>query len=110
MRISDWSSDVCSSDLQRARIVFLVPTMDLRGSKGRDMHCKNHVVTVCCFVQECLAAAWRFSCMYEYGAVAEDGVGYCRDSCIATLDSCESVRDLQRCTVDRKSTRLNSSH
>src|SRR3546814_13093009 len=30
MRISDWSSDVCSSDLLKARIVFGVPDQDDR--------------------------------------------------------------------------------
>src|SRR3546814_4700677 len=96
MRISDWSSDVCSSDLARA----LVAILERRGEPRivvRDLGVELHVIE---------AFAERLPC--GFAEVAR------RDMLTATV---ERQRDVviarQRLTADaedRKSTRLNSSH
>src|SRR3546814_9340317 len=78
MRISDWSSDVCSSDLSRYR----------PGSS----------------VASCAAAKVR--------AVFDDRIlrAWPRSGAGATPTATSSPPSDRNCQVDRKSTRLNSSH
>src|SRR3546814_7891129 len=102
MRISDWSSDVCSSDLQRFGKDFwqIIARRDLsNASKGEDF---DHICSIC--------GLDAFPC---------DGnarpVNFIRSD---QENECGCRRSLYRATVsanpsytsDRKSTRLNSSH
>src|SRR3546814_5863412 len=88
MRISDWSSDVCSSDLL-AKIVLRLPpeqrpcardVEDIVVVAAVDHPRLDEVVATECFVLQ-------------------------NDPCF-----CERLRDTDCLPADRKSTRLNSSH
>src|SRR3546814_7322906 len=98
MRISDWSSDVCSSDLPAAQLIY--PSrgvMILETAAG-------------CWVVPPQQACWlpsnenhrvQTSAGFEMLSV------YCRGSVLRRLPEAPGVVAVSR---DRKSTRLNSSH
>src|SRR3546814_6573398 len=97
MRISDWSSDVCSSDLRVGRIgggqgfhllpvdAFFVEDLDRSGDDGR--------------------AFQRVHLVWKPGALGKEDVALCR-----FLPGHDRVRPERVDPGDRKSTRLNSSH
>src|SRR3546814_8072203 len=98
MRISDWSSDVCSSDLDRDRVVEVGQhPLDRRFPLGDDL------VGAIEFEQPDGSESWRD---VNVGRLA--GESGPRD---AVLNDAEG-RDhyAEHGGVDRKSTRMNSSH
>src|SRR3546814_955723 len=97
MRISDWSSDVCSSDLLKAcaPTIFIWNTpaifeLAARGSNARRDRFANFL--------RCKGDALART-FYEF---------------LLTIDAAQKTRAIAECgidrTLDRKSTRLNSSH
>src|SRR3546814_7166746 len=102
MRISDWSSDVCSSDLlSQIRLAACAPRAEARGAPGSARPDELVIAVV---------------------ALAERRVDRCRERRIVELEAqifrAGLARRLgpgrteldARCAEDRKSTRLNSSH
>src|SRR3546814_8488576 len=103
MRISDWSSDVCSSDLERRAFAHQLAEADLAAKALLQLQCN---------LGQHQAVEAEFD---EIGAAV--GVGK-----IESRDVLEEVLELRDqawfaihggnrlCLRDRKSTRLNSSH
>src|SRR3546814_4548592 len=119
MRISDWSSDVCSSDLlNRTRIDRPavpkpgtgVPLPDfgdriLRLRRGSDAGGADALVDVAVELPEIgLEAADHLACRLVIGPLVAPGVPRLQD---LVRDLRAGLRDHQ---ADRKSTRLNSRH
>src|SRR3546814_1209867 len=124
MRISDWSSDVCSSDLYRA----IISTIG-----GREADARSHIHVV-------LGALEHFWLRREYRSVREQATGLLLRRLIADLQDCRAILNTLLGVLnehtdvyvyltqwltghillselnatspdpDRKSTRLNSSH
>src|SRR3546814_1908889 len=102
MRISDWSSDVCSSDLRLVRALALLEIgglavelggFDFRtGEAGLDQVVLGQKVRV----------------LQAQALLQPAAVGIGLDADRGDADIAEHVPERQ--TVDRKSTRLNSSH
>src|SRR3546814_3288914 len=108
MRISDWSSDVCSSDLQIA--------MDQNGDLSLNL------------TPETAAAMWKAGLINEsqLGAIADggharfsfahndllvsSGTDFSRSARSDTSTRFEAGKQAGPDTIDRKSTRLNSRH
>src|SRR3546814_4035769 len=89
MRISDWSSDVCSSDLVRAMIFFLTKS----GFTGSFDPVRVRLGRSC--------SDWQ----------RKTRLGECRAGLEArSVDRLRFERRLGAVRLDRKSTRLNSSH
>src|SRR3546814_6942160 len=82
MRISDWSSDVCSSDLARPRDSLVLAAVG-------DLHVTD-------------SSEHRYRAMFEEISARADILALCGD-----LTNFGKTREAE---VDRKSTRLNSSH
>src|SRR3546814_6388149 len=104
MRISDWSSDVCSSDLAEARALVLAVqrAVDLPElAQGRRNVLARHADAVVAHLEDVavLGAAVDAEADPAAGGGELDGV-----------DKQVQQRLLQLALVDRKSTRLNSSH
>src|SRR3546814_8294891 len=100
MRISDWSSDVCSSDLRYVRARSLTATADLEraGIVGA-----GRIIIFASNDNETLAAALAITAVNRGGHIVcffEEG----ENDRLLTAH-CPEVE-----VVDRKSTRLNSSH
>src|SRR3546814_3628868 len=103
MRISDWSSDVCSSDLHEALDTDTTPTLE-----GEYWLMHNH------FAQA--EGVANLDKVPEAGALIAIGFakplggvgGYARYIAIAPADWPHGVSVID--APDRKSTRLNSSH
>src|SRR3546814_4679919 len=101
MRISDWSSDVCSSDLvsRFSELVRLGGEADYHGAladvdhAGQAHHALEHLDVV-------RAAG------VAQGGVAGQGAHFVEFAAVANRDG----RGQQAGVEDRKSTRLNSSH
>src|SRR3546814_1375548 len=97
MRISDWSSDVCSSDLESARFPQSLledvggPLADRRGENREGLNGRCMELVEAGMVARRIGAFEAFENIATIGRGAETG--------IARLDR-----------KDRKSTRLNSSH
>src|SRR3546814_7748601 len=94
MRMSDWSSDVCSSDLRRildggdgVADAGLADVLDLRGDEA-DL------------------ARPQFAQLLDLGPETADAVDQMLGAADHELDALALLDD----AVDRKSTRLNSSH
>src|SRR3546814_8558434 len=86
LRISDWSSDVCSSDLKRLRRSQIVPRPQQRQGHLYSMFAAKPLDAIA-FVAGHLALA-----------------------CVEQLPKNEPTLLIDIATPDRKSTRLNSSH
>src|SRR3546814_8009130 len=105
MRISDWSSDVCSSDLLRQLVETILRDLDLLGRLDVE-------VVVEGVVHHVLAERDELAAQVE----VVDGlavVGGIDDGDVARLELGQILRAAdvgQRALLDRKSTRLNSSH
>src|SRR3546814_2943550 len=104
MRISDWSSDVCSSDLARqvgkyADRVFAAIEFDQRDALGEARFGILRILGQ--MVVELVQRIGRVTAVDQrLRLLCGAGVGECHRR------KCESTRD----DGDRKSTRLNSSH
>src|SRR3546814_6770366 len=109
MRISDWSSDVCSSDLWPPRFLALAAwsigaRVKIVGKPlGHDaFYVSNHLNWV-----DILALGGHGRCAF----VAHDGIaGWPIIGWLAEQNHTIFVARESRRHVDRKSTRLNSSH
>src|SRR3546814_10414877 len=103
MRISDWSSDVCSSDLELERYANLVN----EHFAGRDLVNLRQAL-----MQEAADAQAHVNLLLrEAAAIAEQAL---RPQGVSTGDYVFAGRPnlmgFQELAEDRKSTRLNSSH
>src|SRR3546814_6798021 len=113
MRISDWSSDVCSSDLHRAEgetgDSARYPRTDVvarreGGRPGPCVHFNGHIDVVA------VGHGWTVE---PFEGVVRDGRVYGRGACdmkgglAAAVIAVEALLEENK---DRKSTRLNSSH
>src|SRR3546814_7885737 len=101
MRISDWSSDVCSSDVTRQLMALMNDEAELAGVLGHEV---GHVAAQ--HSKKRQSAATRNSILGVLGAVLGSAIGDnggLRGGLGGLLQN-NSMR------VDRKSTRLNSSH
>src|SRR3546814_1774002 len=96
MRISDWSSDVCSSDLQLAEAAAL-QRLDF-GRLGNLDPISRHLVARKCRDHVCEIGALAFQPLLLRGWQPDDRSG----------DGGDNLRGVG--CGDRKSTRLNSSH
>src|SRR3546814_9751612 len=110
MRISDWSSDVCSSDLLTQRLLWpLTHLADITDLYNRAMASVQRVFALLALPvaehgNEPLALPAR-------GEVQFDGVGFAYGSHQVLTDfSLTIAAGASVALVDRKSTRLNSSH
>src|SRR3546814_1329299 len=105
MRISDWSSDVCSSDLL---IVLIAGGRGVRGAEDEAPEQVHHVDGA--LGVENLAAVgdvvFRAARLQRHIVAAEQAVG--NDARRGVGWQADGIADAQR--EDRKSTRLNSSH
>src|SRR3546814_4303346 len=114
MRISDWSSDVCSSDLIADQRVRPVDGSVLRDRTCRDAFREEHRLVAALVVIERRAAAAQIR-PRAIGTLARPGEDH-RAHRIVGVALVERRDDLQHhlggegVHPDRKSTRLNSSH
>src|SRR3546814_4475522 len=108
MRISDWSSDVCSSDLATGRISHgRVATMQSTFEQtGRVRHFQRHRHAVHTMHVECNTVGMEMDVQqpgHQKAAVEIDHFGTVATE-TGPADFADSI------ALDRKSTRLNSSH
>src|SRR3546814_9045591 len=105
MRISDWSSDVCSSDLSIAGLSLIL----LLSSAGRGSAAPELIVNESAFACHHHGKQLMLSCPMPRQAYHKEGVGAGRFFCDQSFlpPSAEISTWWDR---DRKSTRLNSSH
>src|SRR3546814_5335878 len=101
MRISDWSSDVCSSDLTQAPTqgsVILAAVLLKLGTYG--------------FIRVALAILPEAAVEWApwIGLLAVIGIIYGALGCLAQTDMKRLIAFSSVAHIDRKSTRLNSSH
>src|SRR3546814_9468546 len=107
MRISDWSSDVCSSDLHAGFIVAVSRGRYISGPTlrrlARPENDTNRILVQ--ITAPILAKLSRRTCRVCHLGVLEDGM---MTYLIKEGDAQDHT--LSRQGIDRKSTRLNSSH
>src|SRR3546814_1497912 len=107
MRISDWSSDVCSSDLICCDNILLDPTAatDVRG------HAVALETPAEIIAKKVFYRGWSLQPrdMFDLAAVAEH---FGSDYVLSALKQCppDKCKTALEVIEDRKSTRLNSSH
>src|SRR3546814_1044261 len=101
MRISDWSSDVCSSDLRTGFAVAIVHR--LLGVHEDDLMHDYLLTNTAGKIEERIAQG-AAHIRSRYGAEIHD------DAIRALMSVNPIYLDAALATVDRKSTRLNSSH
>src|SRR3546814_1803579 len=125
MRISDWSSDVCSSDLPRLRAdfgadlaavqwvlngyVLALASLTLIGGALADVHGKSRMLSLGCILFGLASAAcalapsvaWLIAARIVQGTAA---------AVVAPASLALIGATYPRAERDRKSTRLNSSH
>src|SRR3546814_7844618 len=104
MRISDWSSDVCSSDLVQAKVTRLV---------GNDKEGAAYVTSYLAGDRPTPGAAADMMVHFAArgglpSAMESSQFGY--NAMTEVMNTIESVRSQKNPATDRKSTRLNSSH
>src|SRR3546814_4528414 len=111
MRISDWSSDVCSSDLLPFRELLEIPAANAKGGFAAvecyEMHARHVLRDPDAFDQRVLQRIRR--------AVEQSAVDYItlvrrRAEIQAACNAATEGFDAVVMPTDRKSTRLNSSH
>src|SRR3546814_4890561 len=122
MRISDWSSDVCSSDLarrhrpvadhrDRAAGLVLQPVRDRKAERGADrgrrMRRPERVVLALAALGEARQAA---ALAQRADAVAAPGQYLVRIALVPDVPPQLVARRVEHIMAARKSTRLNSSH
>src|SRR3546814_10058146 len=105
MRISDWSSDVCSSDLSCSLIEGAATAADLQPAERAMVDALRHWVAAYRRQEDALGAARTH---FEQQFNAPGALWGDRRSGDDAGLSLHSV--LRNTTLDRKSTRLNSSH
>src|SRR3546814_4700960 len=103
MRISDWSSDVCSSDLQ---------PLQYRDQAQRRPQVRHHLSVVAHVLQERIAAVEHDHAVaaLERRAVRLQAALEGIEAGVAVGGLAIDSRGLRVALADRKSTRLNSSH
>src|SRR3546814_9405285 len=110
MRISDWSSDVCSSDLEAMGWEYVIPRRDRTGLgevKGADMGTKYFVEAV----RREVASRYGEDTLYGGGLRIYTTLDF--DMQAAAWNAVSSTLDQPgdpAAAVERKSTRLNYSH
>src|SRR3546814_8738863 len=103
MRISDWSSDVCSSDLPR-------PAQPSAGIGQRHRcHCLPATARAGAGHQRSNSRMSRILVVEDEPSLRTDLVDYLAMRGFAA-EGAGSARELRTALKDRKSTRLNSSH
>src|SRR3546814_2104252 len=104
MRISDWSSDVCSSDLARcyAKLDFRLAEFCGVGSDDEIRHHRQFAAAAQCIARDCGDPWLAGGDDHLAGPVGEE--------IFAVEFSVAFVSHLLDVRADRKSTRLNSSH
>src|SRR3546814_9493292 len=102
MRISDWSSDVCSSDLSGVKIILI----DERGEGRRDVF--EYEGGIASFVEH--LAQLKTPLHPNVISVSGEEAGITVDVAIQWTDSYQEAMFCFTNNIDRKSTRLNSSH
>src|SRR3546814_2290453 len=98
MRISDWSSDVCSSDLPHYRKCFI--ERSVRKSRKAEMVIANHALVMIQAAQGIMSGGEDDS---------QKPLRYVFDEGHHLFEAADSAF-AAHLTGDRKSTRLNSSH
>src|SRR3546814_1688489 len=101
MRISDWSSDVCSSDLAEGKTVIIVT---------HDASVAARAERVIEISDGSIVADRRNPDAGPVGRIAVPGRTQQRNRAVAWRASLRAVADRFTEALDRKSTRLNSSH
>src|SRR3546814_3121263 len=102
MRISDWSSDVCSSDLAPGDMLYLPPSVPHHGVA------EDPCLTFSIGMRAPSSAELLGDFVDTLAAEADDGQRYVDPDLAPAKDPNEiDAAAMQR---DRKSTRLNSSH
>src|SRR3546814_10776509 len=104
MRISDWSSDVCSSDLCSMTIFLTRSSMLLMGVRSSRESVQTDSVREYRGIGECPGKAFWVSNLDALFAVSS------RLGLRLGLRHVHAAVDVQGFAGDRKSTRLNSSH
>src|SRR3546814_6071969 len=101
MRISDWSSDVCSSDLDACSVHIDIPIMASGVGLGDKRCIMMHNIHVA--HGRCYAIAVKNAAIDERNVFRTRRIG-------PDVEQADIWADPSRPKEDRKSTRLNSSH
>src|SRR3546814_9792050 len=108
MRISDWSSDVCSSDLPidegNGLLAFRAPDVDRRGCANAAVAGERYARHGTEQINDCDALPGGDFVLRDDG----DGLADLRERLFSARRGNDDLVPLGR--LDRKSTRLNSSH
>src|SRR3546814_5709440 len=99
MRISDWSSDVCSSDLADPVFADYLAAYGRGGQRAMGLHALKYLGRLYWYTVE-------FGLIEEAGALRIYGSGIVS----SFSESRFALDDPSPNRIDRKSTRLNSSH
>src|SRR3546814_10097796 len=121
MRISDWSSDVCSSDLSSDLRIVIPPTRTVAvpkrsllrpGPATLPVHCTgDHLqCTLARGRREDIVVGARVLTGAGWPATALQEASQARCAAATVYTACPGKRIRARVWTDRKSTRLNSSH
>src|SRR3546814_4494065 len=111
MRISDWSSDVCSSDLQNGRSAD--GGFDELLVQGKDLAQRRIRARLGRQALDVLEERAKVLVLEQGLGLREGGVARERrveGGLVGLVERCEVLEVLRVDLVDRKSTRLNSSH
>src|SRR3546814_8765105 len=106
MRISEWSSDVCSSDLNEGGETYICGNPPYLGSKWQSKEQKEDLGRIF----EGRVKGWK-SLDYVAGWFMKAADFGMQTKCVSAFVSTNSICQGQQVPIlDRKSTRLNSSH
>src|SRR3546814_3530362 len=120
MRISDWSSDVCSSDLSDKAPVEILRGVDLEVAAGTSVALlgpsgsgKSSLMAVLAGLERANGGSIHVAGL-DFAAMDEDDLARARRGRIGIVLQAfhllPTMTALDNVTVDRKRTRLNSSH
>src|SRR3546814_6549791 len=105
MRISDWSSDVCSSDLFRVRLTHSLEVAQIGRTTARTLGLNEDLTEALCLAHDIGHP--------PFGHAGEDALEAALDAHGGFDHNAHTLRTLMLLESpypDRKSTRLNSSH
>src|SRR3546814_2729634 len=105
--ISDWCSDVCSSDLGSSEYFLPIPLGISGGFIAGDLIWSTYRIYAAAFAAAMIGVLWMFLNKTPYGAVIKAGA---HDSEMVRALGYNLTRLRLLVFGDRKSTRLNSSH
>src|SRR3546814_3964094 len=105
MRISDWSSDVCSSDLQD-QIAAKLSEYALLTKSAEASAAAADKAQLLKSIEELGLPSTTMAYLKPFLITSEDR----RLQALANLETVMTEHELCRAVTDRKSTRLNSSH